>query len=222
MPSVCVLTQRPPQSISLPVHIGAVHAPMVQVCPAGHALPHVPQLLVLVEVSTHVPPQSIWPAGHITAMRHAPIAHAWPIGQVVPHAPQFAGSVWVLTHVPLQLVWPDGHIIGPRHVPDIQVSPDAHARPHDPQLASLLFKSTQAEPQRVSPLAHTPVSCDVGTSGRCTSTIPVSRPESRPESVVCTGMAHPNNVVAAATVQTVPIARASHWLRSRVIHPPMG
>ena len=99
------------------MHVGAVHAPALQTCPAAQALPQAPQLVALVPTSTHVPEQSICPAGHITAGRHAPIAQVCPIGQAIPQAPQLLLSVCVLTHVPEQSVWPPVHITTLRHAP---------------------------------------------------------------------------------------------------------
>jgi hypothetical protein len=46
-------------------------------------VPQAPQLLVLVVVSTQVPPQLVWPVG-----QHMPLEQTLPLGQAVPHAPQ--------------------------------------------------------------------------------------------------------------------------------------
>jgi hypothetical protein len=55
------------------------HAPAVQVAVDGHALPHVPQLLGSVCVSTQPPPHTIGvPVGHmhVPPLQVAPAAHA--------------------------------------------------------------------------------------------------------------------------------------------------
>ena len=46
--------------------------PAVQVWPAVQAVPQPPQLVVSVIVSTQVPPQAVWPAGHIIVLRQVP------------------------------------------------------------------------------------------------------------------------------------------------------
>jgi hypothetical protein len=58
--SICVLRQAEPQSIC---PVGHTHAPPVHAAPAGHTVPHAPQLLVSRPVSTHTPAQRRWPAG---------------------------------------------------------------------------------------------------------------------------------------------------------------
>lgn len=86
----------------------------------AHTSPQPPQLVELEVVSTHVPPQRIWPAGqgalHVPALQVSPAAHARP------HMPQLARSVCVSTHVPPQLSKPRGHI-GPESVGPASVGP---------------------------------------------------------------------------------------------------
>jgi hypothetical protein len=59
-----------------------------------HAIPHIPQFIASVCVSTHAPPHTTPPLGQA----HFPPSHAIPAGQAAPHAPQFIASVCVSTH----------------------------------------------------------------------------------------------------------------------------
>jgi hypothetical protein len=206
--SVCVFTQRPPQRVSAPAHIGAPQTPIVQVWPIGHAVPQVPQFDALVDVSTHVPPQSIWPIGHIIAARQAPIVQLWPIGHAVPQAPQLAGSVCVFTQVPLQSTWGAVHIVVARQAPIVQLWPIGHAVPQAPQFMLSVCGLTQVPLHASSPIAQDgPVSVGV-TSGREASGLTTSAPASRPASVGCVG-------VAQATI--VAAVQSSHVKRFRII-----
>jgi hypothetical protein len=74
-----------------------MHAPAVHVAVAGHVLPHAPQFVALVVVSTQRPPQSMRPAGHAeqTPAVQVPVA-----AHMLPHAPQLLMSVCVLTQAP--------------------------------------------------------------------------------------------------------------------------
>lgn len=80
------------------------HIPAEQVCPIGHALPHVPQLVALPCRSTQALPQRVRRVAQ--AEPHLPAAHTCPDGQAMPHVPQFFESFWVSIHAPLQLVVP--------------------------------------------------------------------------------------------------------------------
>lgn len=73
--------------------------PLVQLCPAEQARPHMPQLLASVWVVTQVPLQSVCPLGHMRAMQ-VPAVQVCPAAQALPQAPQLAPSVWVFTHCP--------------------------------------------------------------------------------------------------------------------------
>jgi hypothetical protein len=84
-----------------------MHIPAEHVWPAAHARPQAPQLLALLVVSTHAPPQLVCPAGHIIIEPwQRPFVHVWPAEQTVPHAPQFMSSVKTLVQTPLQRVSP--------------------------------------------------------------------------------------------------------------------
>jgi hypothetical protein len=68
------------------------------VVPPPHTVPHAPQLPLSVCSSTHVLPQTTWPAGHV----HLPETHVWSAAQAVPHAPQLLGFEFVSTQAPSQ------------------------------------------------------------------------------------------------------------------------
>jgi hypothetical protein len=75
-------------------------APPEQV-PLKQLWPQRPQFAVAVCRFTHVPPQSVVPAGHL----HVPLAHVAPAPHALPQAPQFAASLpFVTLQVPLQSV----------------------------------------------------------------------------------------------------------------------
>lgn len=57
----------------------------------GQTIPHPPQFLESLVVSTQLPLQTV-PA-------HDPLRQHVPLGQVFPQLPQLLLSVWVLTHV---------------------------------------------------------------------------------------------------------------------------
>lgn len=86
----------------------AVHVPLVHVSDVAHALPHVPQLLLSVCVSTHDPEQSV-PVPHW----HALLTHVAPLGHALPHVPQLDESLVVSTHIPPHTVPVHGFIIEP-------------------------------------------------------------------------------------------------------------
>ncbi len=75
----------------------------MQLSPALHARPHIPQFVVLVAVSTH-PPQSVCPVGQVIEARHVPDAHVCPAAHTVVHVPQCVGSASSDTHAPEQLI----------------------------------------------------------------------------------------------------------------------
>jgi len=66
-----------------------VHTLATQLEPPAQTVPHVPQFVLLVVVSTHVPAHDVSPAGH----RHKPAWQVVPPAQTVLHAPQLFGSV---------------------------------------------------------------------------------------------------------------------------------
>jgi hypothetical protein len=62
--SVCVSTQRPEQSVSLPLQ---PHVPVLQVSPTAQVFPQPPQFSGSVFVSTHCAPQLVVPARQLAA-----------------------------------------------------------------------------------------------------------------------------------------------------------
>jgi hypothetical protein len=70
----------------------------------GQAIPQEPQLAMSVCVSTQVPPQAVWPMGHMVVARQVPIWQLWPIGQTLPQVPQLLLSAWVSTQAPAHAV----------------------------------------------------------------------------------------------------------------------
>lgn len=74
--------------------------------PVGHAVPHAPQFIALVIVSTQTPPQLVWPVGH----SQAPAAHESPAPQALPQLPQLPTLDIVFTHDPLQFSSPSAQL----------------------------------------------------------------------------------------------------------------
>lgn len=134
---------------------------MLQLCPIGHALPHIPQLALSDCVLIHVPLQSRCPA----AQPHAPAVHPWPAGHAVPQAPQFARSVCKFAHNLPQSDWPAAHT----HVPAVQVCPAPHAVPHAPQFIMLVAVSTHVG---VAPAGSQSI-CPIGQVGRLRAQRPI-------------------------------------------------
>ena len=71
-------------------HLLATHVPSVP-----QLVPHAPQLPWSAVKSTHVPLQSVKPAGHW----HLPPLHAWPPAHTTPQPPQFCVSVFSFTQL---------------------------------------------------------------------------------------------------------------------------
>jgi hypothetical protein len=72
----------------------------MQEVPPEQAMPHAPQLRLLVWVSTHVPPHEVSPAPQV----QTPPTHVCWAEHTVVHVPQWAPFVCRSTQVPLQLV----------------------------------------------------------------------------------------------------------------------
>ncbi len=131
------------------------HPPPEQTELGPHVLPHVPQLLGSVSVSTHTPEQTCAPcaappiAGHTQLLNR----HSCAAGQVVPHPPQLFLSKRVSTQSP-----PHRAMFAPVHVaehaPLSQTEPVPHFEPHVPQLLRSVCVSTHDPPHAVSRKAH--------------------------------------------------------------------
>jgi hypothetical protein len=76
--------------------------PPVQISPAAHAVPHIPQLARSVCTSRQLPLQLVRLMAQVTA--HMPIEHTCPPAHAVSHIPQWAISFCRLMQVPLQLL----------------------------------------------------------------------------------------------------------------------
>lgn len=97
----------PPPNVSVQTvsPVGHVHAPSLHVPPFGHALPHDPQLLMLVSKSTHALPPPPNPPPVLHDVRpvaqpavQTPLTHESSGEQRFPHAPQFVVLELVSTH----------------------------------------------------------------------------------------------------------------------------
>jgi hypothetical protein len=127
-------------------------------------LPHVPQFVALVCVSTHcepiigpIPPvHAVSPLGH----EQVPPLHVPPAGHALPQDPQFAVLVFVSTQVvppigpmPVHAVSPVGQPAS--HAPATQVLPRPQRLPHVPQLFGSVVVSVHSPLQLVSPPPQT-------------------------------------------------------------------
>jgi len=118
--------------------------PLVQVVPAGHRLPHLPQLRESLVVSAQADPHAVSPIGHW----QAPPMQDWSTLQAWPHMPQSLALVSRSTQAPLQVDWPAAQATA--HTPLEQTSPSLQAIPHCPQCCGSVFTFTQASPHRRS------------------------------------------------------------------------
>lgn len=85
------------------------HLPEAHACPAAHAVAHLPQLAVSLEVSTQVPPHEVWPPAQVAVMQ-VPATQGAPPAQLLPQAPQSAVFEVVSVHWPLHCRWPLGQL----------------------------------------------------------------------------------------------------------------
>jgi hypothetical protein len=116
-------------------------------------LPHAPQLVLLVLVSTQAVPHMRMGAAQPPA-RHMPIWQDCPLGHMRPQAPQLAPSVIVSTHDPPQLVCVPVHIVLPAQRPIMQVCGELHRELHAPQCVFEVLMFTQSVPQRTAPVGQ--------------------------------------------------------------------
>jgi hypothetical protein len=119
-----------------------MHSPVWQGSPTPHFVPHAPQLLTSVFVSTHFPPQLI----KVPTQAHLPPKQARPlaVSQVMPQAPQFALSECGSTHAPLHVCFggqqPETHLAASQNVQGSGSTP--HVLPHAPQLFGSVARLT--------------------------------------------------------------------------------
>lgn len=156
------LTQFPWPPKEMPPHcvrpVGQAHVPLLHATPPEQMVPHVPQLRLSVDVSTHVvvfPPKKpvdvhmVSPLLHTTpasAVAHVPPEQTALLRQRLPQPPQLVLSVCVLTHVLPHCMSPAPQ----EQVPLLQVPPLAHWCPQLPQLSASVLVSTHALLQLVS------------------------------------------------------------------------
>jgi hypothetical protein len=125
--------------------------PAAQTWSAAQAIPHPPQFIGSLAVSTQTPLQSIEPGAH-PAGTHTPKSQAIPAPQGLPHPPQFAGSDITSVQTPSHFTPLPEHV-GP-HIPAEHSSPAPHGLSHAPQLVSSVIKSTHAPPHGDKPGPH--------------------------------------------------------------------
>jgi hypothetical protein len=127
---------------------GHAHVPFVQDPPAAQAVPHVPQLPMLVWRSTQVPLHIESPVAHPVVQTL--FTHSSPIMQRLPQPPQLRGSLVGSMHAPPHIVVPVLQV----QALDAQVAPVGHAVPHAPQSSGSFVRLTHELEQLVRPDAH--------------------------------------------------------------------
>jgi hypothetical protein len=133
--------------------------------------PHVPQLEVLVDVSTQVPLHAVIPLPHVQTLA----MHVCPVPQVLPHVPQLEALVEVSTQVPPHAVMPLPHV----QTLATQLCPVPQVLPHTPQFML-----------SVATLVHWPpqLTCPVGQLGPASpASLPDGVPSVPPSAVVPDG-----------------------------------
>jgi hypothetical protein len=109
--------------------------------PAAQTVPHPPQLVLLVAVSTHAPAQSVYPAAQV----HAAAVHTSFAPHVAPHRLQlflsFCRSTHVFPHFVFGAEQPAEQLEMPLTV--LHTSPGSQASPQAPQLAALVERLSQ-------------------------------------------------------------------------------
>ncbi len=124
-------------------HAALEHVPPKQNgAPPGQVLPQAPQLSLLLDSSTHWPPQFVSPGRHA----QVPETHASAAGQLVAQVPQCLGSRERSRQV---LPPPQGtRLVAPQpHTPDVHVpNTGSQAFPHAPQLPRLVVGLMQPTP----------------------------------------------------------------------------
>ena len=116
-------------------------APIRHDAGVGQTLPQVPQLVVSLVVSVHVPLQTMKPAGQPTAAQ-TPALQRWPAGHALPHDPQWALLFMTSAQALPHIICVAGHISV--HAPLAQSWPCGQRLPQAPQLRSSVAVSVQA------------------------------------------------------------------------------
>jgi hypothetical protein len=141
--SATVLMHMPLQDTS-PM-LGHWHMPFMQFAPIGQAVPHVPQFISSVCVSTQLLPQTLPPSAQL----HLPALQVSGAAQAIPHMPQLLLSLCVSTHWVPHTVSPVPPSSGHLHAPPMQVVGSLHALPQMPQFLESTLTSTQAPLQTI-------------------------------------------------------------------------
>jgi hypothetical protein len=113
-----------------------------------HWVLQLPQWLGSLVVSTHEPPQFVWPWEQIGWQTDC--EQTWPLPQACPQLPQLLLSLVRSTHAPLHAVLLEGQL----HTPLVHVAPPGQAWPHRPQLWTFVWRFTHAFEQLVCPLGQ--------------------------------------------------------------------
>jgi hypothetical protein len=115
-----------------------MHIPLLQVWPAAHWLPQLPQFCASVCRFLHWLLHGVWPPEQV----HVPPEHVPPT-QVVPQAPQLVLLVCRLTQTPLHAFCPLGQL----QLPPEQTRPPWQTLPQLPQLLRSVLVLTHWLPQ---------------------------------------------------------------------------
>jgi hypothetical protein len=144
-----VSMQLPLQYVRLDAHF-ETQLPALHFWSCGHALPHVPQLMLSVSVKAHDCPHSVCPAS--TSQSHRPCTHCVLLLHALPQEPQLELSDVVSTHEVMHSVSPDAH--AETHLPCEHRSPVGHGLPHPPQFFASALRLLHVLPQSVCPVPH--------------------------------------------------------------------
>jgi hypothetical protein len=136
----------PPVPVLPPVLPPPTQLPLLQVCPAPHLLPQLPQLVVVV-MSTQLPLQRLWLD---EPQLQEPLTQVVPPVQALPQVPQSAELVFELQAPSVHLV-PDEQV--DEQVPSLlQTSLPEQAVQLEPQCCA--FEATHDPPQETNPLVQ--------------------------------------------------------------------
>jgi len=136
-----------PPILVAPPTPAARQEPLLQVVPAAHLFPQLPQLEESLLMLTQVVPQAVEPGAQPP---HSPNEQLRPLEHLMPQSPQLLGSALSATQTPLQGACSAGH----KQEPLLHWAPVAHAKPHCPQLLPSVMRSAQPLLQVTRPFAQ--------------------------------------------------------------------